>query len=86
MTHYADKEVIKKKRKYEPKSGHYHLKVGIKWTPHCTDIDFRIHPWFITYDFIYLSMAHKKIRLLHEYFVYVAIIFVRFNSQQKNAP
>ncbi len=30
MTHYAEKEVIKKK-KYEPKSGQYQLEAGIKW-------------------------------------------------------
>ncbi len=53
------------------------------WCHIAQTIDFRIHPRFITYDFIYLSMAHKKISLLHEYFIYVAIIFVRFNSQQK---
>ncbi len=46
-------------------------------------IDFRIHPRFITYDFRYLSMAHKKIQLLHEYFVYAMSLFVRFNSQWK---
>ncbi len=30
MTHYAEKEVIKKK-KYKPKSGQYQLEAGIKW-------------------------------------------------------
>jgi hypothetical protein len=30
MTHYAEKEVIKKK-KYKPKSEQYQLKAGIKW-------------------------------------------------------
>ncbi len=30
MTHYAEKEVIKKKKNYKPKSGQYQLEAGIK--------------------------------------------------------
>jgi hypothetical protein len=30
MADYADKEVIKKKKKYKPKSGQYQLEAGIK--------------------------------------------------------
>jgi hypothetical protein len=30
VTHYAEKEVIKKKKKYNPKSGQHQLEAGIK--------------------------------------------------------
>ncbi len=53
------------------------------WCHIAQTIDFRVHTWFIPYNFIYFSMAHKKNRLLHEYFVYVATLYIRFNSQQK---